>query len=46
MVIMLVAAALRFGALQATATRWQAQWRETDSFAPKPQGGDMRSRQV
>jgi transposase len=29
-----------------TAIRWQAQWRETGNLAPKPQGGDMRSRMV
>lgn len=40
------AAAVRFGVAPATAIRWQAQRRETGSFAPKPQGGDMRSRQV
>jgi transposase len=40
------AAAVRFGVAPATAIRWQAQWRETGSFAPKPQGGDMLSRRV
>jgi transposase len=29
-----------------TAIRWHAQRRATGSFAPKPQGGDMRSRRV
>jgi transposase len=29
-----------------TAIRWEAQRRETGDFAPKPQGGDMRSRRV
>jgi transposase len=28
------------------AIRWQAQRRDTGSFAPKPQGGDRRSRRV
>ena len=40
------AAAARFGVAPSTAFRWQAQWRETGNFAPKPQGGDMRSRMV
>ncbi|CCA93903.1 transposase [Novosphingobium sp. PP1Y] len=40
------AAADRFGVAPSTAIRWQAQRRATGSFAPKPQGGDMRSRQV
>ena len=40
------AAATRFGVAPSTAIRWQAQWRETGSCAPKPQGGDMRSRRV
>ena len=40
------AAAARFGVAPSTAIRWQAQWRETGSLAPKPQGGDMRSRGV
>jgi transposase len=40
------AAAARFGVAPSTAIRWQAQRRETGSFAPKPQGGDMRSRRV
>lgn len=39
-------AAARFGVAPSTAIRWQAQRRETGSFAPKPQGGDMRSRRV
>ena len=39
-------AAARFGVAPSTAIRWQAQWRETGSFAPKPQGGDMRSRAI
>lgn len=37
------AAAARFGVAPSTAIRWQAQRRATGSFAPKPQGGDMRS---
>ncbi len=40
------AAAARFGVAPATAIRWQAQRRETGGFAPKPQGGDRRSRRV
>jgi transposase len=40
------AAAVRFGVAPATAIRWQAQRRDTGSFAPKPQGGDRRSRRV
>jgi len=40
------AAAARFGVAPSTAVRWQTQWRETGGFAPKPQGGDMRSRHV
>ena len=40
------AAAARFGVAPSTAIRWQAQRRETGGFAPKPQGGDMRSRRV
>ena len=40
------AAAIRFGVAPSTAIRWQAQWRETGDFAPKPQGGEMRSRRV
>ena len=39
-------AAARFGVAPSTAIRWQAQRRETGGFAPKPQGGDMRSRRV
>ena len=40
------AAAARFGVAPSTAIRWQAQRRETGNYAPKPQGGDMRSRMV
>ena len=40
------AAAARFGVAPSTAIRWQEQWRETGNCAPKPQGGDMRSRGV
>ena len=39
-------AAERFGVAPSTAIRWQAQRRTTGDFAPKPQGGDMRSRRV
>jgi len=40
------AAAARFGVAPSTAIRWQAQRRDTGNFAPRPQGGDMRSRRV
>ncbi|CAM5310988.1 hypothetical protein ATER59S_00865 [Aquamicrobium terrae] len=40
------AAAARFGVAPSTAIRWQAQRRQTGNYAPKPQGGDMRSRRV
>ena len=40
------AAASRFGVAPSTAIRWQAQRRETGDFAPKPQGGDTRSRRI
>ena len=39
-------AAARFGVAPSTAIRWHAQRRKTGSFAPKPQGGDMRSHRV
>ena len=39
-------AAAHFGVSPSTAIRWLAQRRETGSFAPKPQDGDMRSRRV
>ena len=39
-------AAARFGVSVSSAIRWDAQWRRTGSFAPKPQGGDMRSRRI
>jgi transposase len=39
-------AAARFGVAPSTAIRWQAQRRTTGSFAPKPQGGDMRSHRI
>ena len=39
-------AADRFGVAPSTAIRWQAQRRATGNFAPKPQGGDTRSRRV
>ena len=39
-------AAVRFGVAPSTAIRWQGQRRTTGSFAPKPQGGDTRSRRV
>jgi transposase len=40
------AAAVRFGVAPSTAIRWFAQRRVTGNIAPKPQGGDMRSRRV
>ncbi|WP_409592370.1 hypothetical protein [Sphingobium sp.] len=40
------AASARFGVAPSTAIRWQAQRRETGDFAPKPQGGDMRSHRI
>jgi transposase len=40
------AAAARFGVAPATAVRWHAQRRITGSYAPKPQGGDTRSRRI
>ena len=40
------AAAARFGVAPSTAIRWEAQRRDTGSFAPRPRGGDMRSRRV
>jgi transposase len=40
------AAARRFGVAASTAIRWEARRRETGDFAPKPQGGDMRSGRV
>jgi transposase len=40
------AAAARFGVAPSTAIRWQSQQRATGSCAPKPQGGDMRSRRI
>ena len=39
-------AAARFGVAPSTAIRWHARRRETGSFAPRPQGGDMRSWRV
>lgn len=40
------AAATRFGVAPSTAIRWQGLRRASGNFAPKPQGGDMRSRRV
>lgn len=39
-------AAARFGVAPSTAIRWHGQRRDTGSFSPKPQGGDMRSRRI
>lgn len=40
------AAAGRFGVSISSVIRWDAQRRATGSFAPKPQGGDRRSRRI
>jgi transposase len=40
------AAAAHFGVAPAMAMRWQAQRRKTGNYAPKPEGGDMLSRQI
>ena len=40
------AAAVRFGVAPSTAIRWRARQLATGDFAPRPQGGDMRSRRV
>ena len=40
------AAAARYGIAASTAIRWDNERRETGSFAPKPQGGDTRSRKI
>jgi len=40
------AAAGRFGVAPSTAVRWYAQRRDVGDLAAKPQGGDMRPRQV
>jgi transposase len=40
------AAANRFGVSESSVIRWDASRRETGSFEPKPQGGDMRSRRI
>ena len=39
-------AAARFGVAPSTAIRWVLQRHKTGHFAPKPQGGDMRSQRV
>ena len=39
-------AAVPFGVAPSTAIRWQARRRMTGNFAPKPQGGDTRSRRI
>jgi transposase len=39
-------AAARFGVAPSTAIRWHAQRQVTGNFAPKPQGGDTRSRRI
>lgn len=41
-----LAAAARFGVAPSTAIRWQGQRQKTGNFAPKLQGGDMRSRRI
>lgn len=40
------AAADRFGVAPSTAVRWRVQQREAGDIAPKPRGGDMRSRRM
>lgn len=40
------AAAGRFGVSVSSVIRWDAQRRATGKFAPKPQGGDTRSRRI
>lgn len=40
------AAAGRFGVSVSSVIRWDAARRLTGGFAPKPQGGDMRSRRI
>lgn len=40
------AAAGRFGVSVSSVIRWDAARRGTGSFAPKPQGGDTRSRRI
>jgi transposase len=39
-------AAARYGIAPSTAIRWDNERRTTGSFAPKRQGGDMRSRRI
>ena len=39
-------AAARFGVAPSTAVRWRDQQRRTGSYAPKPQGGDTRSKVI
>ncbi len=39
-------AAARFGVAPSTAIRWHGQRRDTGRFAPRPQGGDMRSHRI
>ena len=39
-------AARRFGVSVSSVIRWDAARRGTGGFAPKPQGGDMRSRRI
>ena len=40
------AAAARYGVAPSTAIRWDNERRVTGSFAPKPHGGDTRSRKI
>ena len=40
------AAAVRFGVAAATVIRWHDQRRSTGAYAPRPQGGDTRSRRI
>ncbi len=39
-------AAAQYGVAPSTAIRWDIERRRTGTFAPKPQGGDMRSHKI
>ena len=40
------AAAGRFGVAASTVVKWVRRWRDTGTWAPRPQGGDKRSERV
>jgi len=40
------AAAERFGVAASTVVKWVRRWRETGTWAPRPQGGDKRSERI